>query len=179
MSAQECPRVPKSAMVSPAETLQGPPSSGQPWPWCSHRVANPPRGQGCLPLLWGSRFRLTRPSAIPQLADSPGRQMLHAIVNPIDYYRRCFRSHNGVVRVQMVPGLSPQQVLINDPALLQELMGRDNGRGLSAPGHLNDLMEQVVGEHSIFLLEPAPHRARRRLLTPPPSMASASRPTAP
>lgn len=106
-------------------------------------------------------------AAIPALADSPGRQLVQAIVDPIGYYRRCFRAHNGVVRVQMVPGLSPQQVLINDPAVLQELMGRDNGRGISAPGHLNDLMEQVVGQHSLMLLEPAPHRARRRLLTPP------------
>ena len=28
-------------------------------------------------------------------------------------------------------------------------------------------MAQVVGQHSLMLLEPAPHRARRRLLTPP------------
>jgi cytochrome P450 len=107
------------------------------------------------------------PTAIPSLADSPGRQVLHAIADPVGYYRRCFRAHNGVVRVRMVPGLPPQQVLINDPAVLQELMGRDIGRGLSAPGHLNDLMEQVVGEHSLMMLEPTPHRARRRLLTPP------------
>jgi hypothetical protein len=107
------------------------------------------------------------PSAIPSLADSSGRQILHAIVNPLGYYRRCFRAHNGVVRVRMVPGLPSQQVLVNDPHVLQELMGRDAGRGLSAPGHLNDLMEQVVGQYSIMVLEPAPHRARRRLLTPP------------
>jgi cytochrome P450 len=106
-------------------------------------------------------------AAIPALADRPGRQLLQAVVDPIGYYRRCFRAHNGVVRVQMVPGLSAQQVLINDPAVLQELMGRDNGRGISAPGHLNELMAQVVGQHSLMLLEPAPHRARRRLLTPP------------
>jgi cytochrome P450 len=106
-------------------------------------------------------------AAIPTLADPPSRQWVQAIVDPLGYYRRCFRAHNGVVRVHMVPGLSPQQVLINDPAVLQELMGRDNGRGISAPGHLNDLMEQVVGQHSLMLLEPAPHRARRRLLTPP------------
>ena len=106
-------------------------------------------------------------AAIPTLADPPSRQMVQAIVDPIGFYRRCFRAHNGVVRVHMVPGLSPQQVLINDPAVLQELMGRENGRGISAPGHLNDLMEQVVGQHSLMLLEPAPHRARRRLLTPP------------
>ena len=106
-------------------------------------------------------------AAIPTLADPASRQMLQAIIDPLAYYRRCFRAHNGVVRVQMVPGLSPQQVLINDPAVLQELMGRDNGRGISAPGQLNTLMEQVVGPHSLMLLEPAPHRARRRLLTPP------------
>lgn len=104
---------------------------------------------------------------IPSLADRPVQQMVRAIVDPIGFYRHCFRAHNGVVRVRMVPGLPPQQVLINDPAVLQELIGRDNGRGLSAPGHLNDLMQQVVGEHSLMLLEPAPHRARRRLLTPP------------
>ncbi|MFN9695472.1 MAG: cytochrome P450 [Synechococcaceae cyanobacterium] len=104
---------------------------------------------------------------IPSLADRPGQQVLRAILDPIGYYRHCFQAHNGVVRVRMVPSLPPQQVLINDPAVLQELIGRDTGRGLSAPGHLNQLMQQVVGEHSLMLLEPAPHRARRRLLTPP------------
>ena len=104
---------------------------------------------------------------IPSLADRPGQQVMRAILDPIGYYRHCFQAHNGVVRVRMVPSLPPQQVLINDPAVLQELIGRDTGRGLSAPGHLNQLMQQVVGEHSLMLLEPAPHRARRRLLTPP------------
>ena len=61
-------------------------------------------------------------AAIPTLADPPSRQVMQAIVDPLAYYRRCFRAHNGVVRVHMVPGLSPQQVLINDPAVLQELM---------------------------------------------------------
>ena len=55
-------------------------------------------------------------AAIPTLADPPSRQMVQAIVDPLGYYRRCFRAHNGVVRVHMVPGLSPQQVLNNDPA---------------------------------------------------------------
>ncbi len=107
------------------------------------------------------------PTAIPSLAVSPRRQVLQAIVDPIGYHRRCFAAHNGLVRVTMSPTLPPQQVLINDPAVLQELMSRDGGRGLSAPGHLNGLLAQVVGERSILMLEPTPHRARRRLLTPP------------
>lgn len=107
------------------------------------------------------------PAAIPSLAVSPRRQVLQAIVDPIGYHRRCFTAHNGAVRVCMSPTLPPQQVLINDPAMLQELISRDGGRGLSAPGRLNSLLAQVVGERSILMLEPAPHRARRRLLTPP------------
>jgi len=107
------------------------------------------------------------PAAIPQLAVPARRQTLQAIVDPIGYYRRCFAAHPGVVRVQMSPTLPPNQVLISDPALLQELFNRDGGRGISAPGHLNRLLAQVVGERSILMLEPAPHRARRRLLTPP------------
>jgi len=107
------------------------------------------------------------PAALPHLAVSPRRQVLQAIVDPIGYHRRCFAAHNGVVRVHMSPTLPPRQVLINDPAVLQELMIRDGSRALSAPGHLNSLLAQVVGERSILMLEPAPHRARRRLLTPP------------
>ena len=53
-------------------------------------------------------------AAIPTLADPASRQVVQAIVDPLGYYRRCFRAHNGVVRVHMVPGFSPQQVLIND-----------------------------------------------------------------
>lgn len=106
-------------------------------------------------------------AAIPTLAVSARRQVLQAVVDPIGYHRRCFAAHNGAVRVTMSPTLPPRQVLINDPVVLQELMARDTGRGLSAPGHLNLLLAQVVGERSILMLEPAPHRSRRRLLTPP------------
>ena len=113
----------------------------------------------------------TRPAPIPQLQLGRRRQMLQAIVDPLGYYRRCFAAHPGVVRVQMTPTLPGQQVLVNDPAVLQELFNRDaapgGGKGISAPGSLNRLLAQVVGEHSILMLEPAPHRARRRLLTPP------------
>jgi len=106
-------------------------------------------------------------SPIPQLQLSPRRQTLQAVLDPIGYYRRCFAAHPGVVRVRISPTLPPQQVLVSDPAVLQELFSRDGGRGISAPGALNRLLAQVVGEHSILMLEPAPHRVRRRLLTPP------------
>jgi hypothetical protein len=106
-------------------------------------------------------------SAVPALAVGKRRQVLQAILDPIGYYRRCFQAHPGLVRVHFSPTLPPQQVLINDPEVLQELMIRDSGRGISAPGSLNGLLAQVVGEHSILMLEPAPHKARRRLLTPP------------
>lgn len=107
------------------------------------------------------------PVPIPQLQLGNRRQTLQAILDPIGYYRRCFAAHPGVVRVHMSPTLPPRQVLVSDPAVLQELFNRDGGRGISAPGVLNRLLAQVVGEHSILMLEPAPHRARRRLLTPP------------
>lgn len=107
------------------------------------------------------------PTPIPELQLSPRRQTLQAILDPIGYYRRCFAAHPGVVRVRMSPTLPPRQVLVSDPAVLQELFNRDAGRGISAPGVLNRLLAQVVGEHSILMLEPGPHRARRRLLTPP------------
>lgn len=104
---------------------------------------------------------------LPELPVTGRSQMLQAILDPIGYYRRCFSVHPGVVRVRMTTALPPQQVLISDPAVLQELFNRDGGRGISAPGSLNRLLAQVVGEHSLLMLEPAPHRARRRLLTPP------------
>lgn len=107
------------------------------------------------------------PAPIPELQRGRRRQILQAIVDPIGYYRRCFAAHPGVVRVTISPTLPPRQVLLSDPAVLQELFNRDNGKGISAPGSLNGLLAQVVGEHSILMLEPAPHRARRRLLTPP------------
>ena len=104
---------------------------------------------------------------IPRLELSPRRQMLQAILDPIGYHRRCFATHPGVVRVRMTTALPQQQVLIGDPAVLQELFNRDASRGISAPGALNQVLAQVVGEHSILMLEPGPHRARRRLLSPP------------
>jgi hypothetical protein len=55
-------------------------------------------------------------AAIPTLADPPSRQMVQVIVDPLGFYRRCFRAHNGVVRVHMVPGLSPHLGLALDPS---------------------------------------------------------------
>lgn len=107
------------------------------------------------------------PAPIPELQRGRRRQILQGIVDPIGYFRRCFSAHPGVVRVHLSPTLPPQQVLVNDPAVLQELFNYDGGRGISAPGSLNQLLAQVVGEHSILMLEPVPHRRRRRLLTPP------------
>lgn len=104
---------------------------------------------------------------IPELSIAPIRQMLEAILRPIAYYRRCFRRHPGVVRVRLSPTLPPQQVLISDPAVIKDLISEDGGPAISAPGSLNGLLSQVLGQHSIILLEPAPHRQRRKLLTPP------------
>ena len=104
---------------------------------------------------------------IPTLSVPPVWQMLEAILRPIAYYRRCFRGTRGVVRVRMSPTLPPQQVLISDPAVIKDLMNKDGGPCVSAPGRLNGLLSQVVGQHSIILLARTPHLQRRKLLTPP------------
>ena len=62
---------------------------------------------------------------IPELARAPIQQTLEAILRPIAYYRRCFRRHPGVVRVRMSPTLPPQQVLINDPMVIKDLINED------------------------------------------------------
>ena len=104
---------------------------------------------------------------IPELARAPIQQTLEAILRPIAYYRRCFRRHPGVVRVRMSPTLPPQQVLINDPVVIKDLINEDGSGAISAPGSLNGLLSQMLGQQSIILLAPAQHRQRRRLLTPP------------
>ena len=104
---------------------------------------------------------------IPELQVPPYRQVLEAILRPIAYYRRCFRASSGVIRVRMSPTLPPRQVLISDPAVIKDLINHDGGPSISAPGELNGLLSQVVGQHSIILLSPAMHRQRRKLLTPP------------
>lgn len=104
---------------------------------------------------------------IPSLSIAPYWQMLEAILKPIAYYRRCFLHNSGVIRVKMSPTLPPQQVLISDPSVIKDLINEDGGRCISAPGQLNGLLSQVVGQHSIILLAPAAHRQRRKLLTPP------------
>ena len=62
---------------------------------------------------------------IPELSRAPIQQTLEAILRPIAYYRRCFRRHPGVVRVRMSPTLPPQQVLINDPVVIKDLINED------------------------------------------------------
>jgi cytochrome P450 len=104
---------------------------------------------------------------IPSLSMAPHWQMLEAILKPMAYYRRCFLHNSGVIRVKMSPTLPPQQVLISDPSVIKDLINEDGGRCISAPGQLNGLLSQVVGQHSIILLAPAVHRQRRKLLTPP------------
>ncbi len=104
---------------------------------------------------------------IPTLSTPSHWQMLEAIFRPIAYYRRCFLHNTGVVRVKMSPRLPPQQILVSDPTVIKQLMDQDGGGNVTAPGELNGLLSQVLGENSIILLAPEQHRRRRRLLTPP------------
>lgn len=69
--------------------------------------------------------------------------------------------------MRMSPTLPLQQALISDPAVIKDLISEDGGSCVSAPGRLNGLLSQVVGQHSIILLAPTAHRQRRKLLTPP------------
>ena len=82
-------------------------------------------------------------SEIPTLSTNKTLQTLKAIVDPIGYYRSCFEAHPGVVRVHMSPTLPAQQVLINDPKMLKELIASDSGSKVQAPGSLNGLLAQV------------------------------------
>lgn len=80
-----------------------------------------------------------RDKPAPALEIAPRVQTLQATADPIGFFRRCFQAHDGVVRVKMSPTLPPQQVLISDPAALQELMSLDTGREITArDGSMDD-----------------------------------------
>jgi cytochrome P450 len=94
-------------------------------------------------------------------------QQLRMILDPIGFLELCFGEDPGMRRVHFATSVAPEVILVNDPHALQEILWRDGGRGVSAPGELNGLVTQLVGHHSILLQSGAAHRRRRQLLTPP------------
>jgi cytochrome P450 len=61
-----------------------------------------------------------------------------------------------------LPGLPPN-VVTSDRALIRNLLTGDP----LTRRHANDILGALLGEHSVLVLEPADHLARRRLLLPP------------
>jgi len=105
--------------------------------------------------------------SIPDLALPAMVQQLRMILDPIGFLELCFREDPGLRRVRFAANVAAEVILANDPQALQEIFSRDGGRGMSAPGELNGMLTQLVGQDSIILQSGAAHRRRRQLLTPP------------
>jgi cytochrome P450 len=84
------------------------------------------------------------PLPIPDVPLPAMVQQLRMILDPIGFLQLCFRENPGMRRARFPWSVAP---------------------GMTAPGELNELLTQLVGQRSILLLSGAAHHRRRQLLT--------------
>ncbi|MEH2421419.1 MAG: cytochrome P450 [Nostoc sp.] len=91
-------------------------------------------------------------------------QLLHWIANPMSFMEACAKSYGDIftIRLKNLPPL----VMVSNPQALQQILTNDT-KALEAPGDLNDLLESLVGKHSVMTLSGAEHQRQRQLLMPP------------
>src|SRR5439155_450483 len=90
-------------------------------------------------------------------------QFLHFGFRPIAFLEECDRRY-GTPFTLRVPA-RPPLVMFSDPEAIREIFTGDPE--LLRAGEANDLLEPMLGQHSLLLLDGPRHLRQRRLLLPP------------
>src|SRR5205814_6702428 len=144
---------------------------------CAARSASSPRG----PCACGARPASGRRSAMATAAADLGLeraepgvlppgprapalvQFLHFGFRPIAFLEECARRY-GTPFTLRVPA-RPPLVMFSDPEAIREIFTGDPE--LLRAGEANDLLEPMLGQHSLLLLDGPRHLRQRRLMLPP------------
>lgn len=108
--------------------------------------------------------------AEPRTIDGPKAQglrrtlrVMRLILQPTGYMDDNVRRYGPMFKIG--GDSSPPLVYVGDPEVVREIFMLDTTQ--AATGQSNGVLQSMVGEHSILLLDGAPHQRQRKLLMPP------------
>ena len=90
-------------------------------------------------------------------------RLLRLILRPIDYMESSVRRYGDLF--QIGADSAAPLVYVGDPAVVKEIFALDHAE--VDTGDWNQVMQPMVGNHSILLLNGAPHQRQRKLMMPP------------
>ncbi|MEL7067524.1 MAG: cytochrome P450 [Cyanobacteria bacterium J06581_3] len=90
-------------------------------------------------------------------------RILNLILRPIDYMESSVERYGDLF--QIGADSATPLVYVGDPAVVKEIFALDHTE--VDLGNWNQVLQPMVGNHSILLLDDAPHQRQRKLLMPP------------
>lgn len=90
-------------------------------------------------------------------------QKIQYAVNPLAYMDAAAQRYGDIFNAPVM-GSHPVVLFVSHPQALQRIFSSDTRQFITPP---NQLLQPLVGDHSIFVLEGARHRRERKLLMPP------------
>lgn len=105
----------------------------------------------------------SRASLPPGNSAPPWVQKLQWTIDPLRYLITAGQRYGDFFNAPII-GSSPVLLLTSNPQALQQIFSNET-KQFTAPA--NQLLQPLVGDHSIFVLEGERHRRERKLLMPP------------
>ncbi|MFP5271050.1 cytochrome P450 [Coleofasciculus sp.] len=90
-------------------------------------------------------------------------QKLQWVFDPVGYMESAAQRHPDLFTARIVS--EKPFVFVHHPQALQQILINDRQK-LTAPGHLNTILQPLVGQYSLFLLDRESHKRERKLLMP-------------
>lgn len=102
--------------------------------------------------------------SIPSSQTPAPLQLLNWVFSPLDYMQTNARRHGDLFLSRW--GVL-NWVFVSDPEALKHLLTQDTGEAVTAPGDANKILRNLLGEHSVIMLDGLAHKQRRKLIMPP------------
>ena len=110
------------------------------------------------------------PASPPRSLDGPKAKglrrtlrILKLILRPTEYMDDNVRRYGPMFKIG--GETSPPLVYVGDPEVVRDIFALDASQ--ASTGQSNGVLKTMVGDHSILLLDGAPHQRQRKLLMPP------------
>ncbi|GAX39057.1 cytochrome P450 [Tolypothrix sp. NIES-4075] len=91
-------------------------------------------------------------------------QKIQWVADPVGYMESAVKQYPDIFTARII-GFGNTLVFVNHPQALQEILTNDRKK-FAAPGDVNEIVQPIVGDYSIFMLEGDRHRKRRQLVMP-------------
>lgn len=102
---------------------------------------------------------------LPGPQTPPLVQLIQWIAYPMRYMELCAQRYGDLFTLRLGDQSTPI-VFVSNPQVLQEMLA-GHSKAFEAPGDLNQLLQPLLGNHSVITLSGASHQRQRQLLMPP------------